>query len=565
MQLLKRHRFAAKLILTTSSLLLASLIGAQLSLANTKYTNLNGYSLNEKGELVSFSQFVVDNDLIVAVGDAADSMTTDTVIDLKGKTVLPGLIDAHGHILGLGANLLEVDLRGSTSEEEAAQRVLTYVSQHKGNQDNKSWIIGRGWNQVLWDSKAFPTKASLDKLLPDTPIWLSRVDGHAGWGNSKALALAGISADTISPSGGEIIKDNQGQPTGVLIDNAEYLVTKVIPQANKAQLVEQLQTSMQHLVSLGITSAHDAGISQEVRDLYIEKAQENALIVRIYAMLAATDPNIEQMLAKGHVADQQGFLSIRSVKAYGDGALGSRGAALLAPYSDDPDNVGLLVTPQETLPQLFNKVIGANFQLNFHAIGDRANRLALQQFAASFDNFPENQERHRIEHAQVVAVEDIPLFKKYGIIPSMQPTHATSDMNMAEDRIGKQRLKGAYAWQTFLQQGSPIAFGSDFPVELANPFHGLHAAITRQNALQEPQKGWIPEEKVTRIQALKGFTIDAAYSGYQESLIGSIEPGKKADFIVIDKDYFEIDESEIRDIEVIQTFVNGKAVYSKSL
>jgi predicted amidohydrolase YtcJ len=280
-------------------------------------------------------------------------------------------------------------------------------------------------------------------------------------------------------------------------------------------------------------------------------------------MLSATEPNIERMLKEGHFNDEQGFLSIRSVKAYGDGALGSRGAALLEPYSDDPDNVGLLVTPEESLPMLFNTVIGANFQLNFHAIGDRANRLALQQFIKSFENFPQNVSRHRVEHAQVIAVEDIPLFAQHGIIPSMQPTHATSDMNMAEDRVGKERLKGAYAWQTFLAQGSRIAFGSDFPVELANPFHGLHAAVTRQQANSEPKGGWLAHEAVTRLQAFKGFTLDAAYSGFQEDMIGTLEVGKKADFIVIDTDIFEAAPAAIRDTQVLETWVNGELKYKR--
>jgi predicted amidohydrolase YtcJ len=567
------NRIASLLLifsLSTSFMVIGQQVSqAELGSGITQYTNLKGYTLDGEGKLHEFSSFVVEKDKIIAVGNHPDHITDNIqiehTVDLDGKTVLPGLIDAHGHILGLGANLLEVDLRGTKSEEEAAQRVMTFVSQHKSSVSEDTWIIGRGWNQVLWPTKSFPSKASLDKLLPNTPVWLSRVDGHAGWGNSKALEIAGVDANTLSPSGGEIVKDENGQPTGVFIDNAEYLVTKFIPPTNKQQLNEQLSASMSHLVSLGITSAHDAGISKAVRNLYIEKAENKALDVRIYAMLSATDPDIKEMLEFGHYSDSQDFLSIRSVKAYGDGALGSRGAALIKPYSDDPHNSGLLVTPQETLPTLFNTVLGANFQLNFHAIGDRANRLALQQFARSFKNFPENTQRHRIEHAQVVAVEDIPLFKEYGVIPSMQPTHATSDMNMAEDRIGKERLKGAYAWQTFLKHGSRIAFGSDFPVELANPFHGLHAAITRQNAIEEPQQGWIPSERVTRVQALKGFTIDAAYSGFQEEILGSIEVGKKADFIVLDRDYFKVKEPLIRDTEVIATYVNGKRVYSKPL
>jgi predicted amidohydrolase YtcJ len=279
-------------------------------------------------------------------------------------------------------------------------------------------------------------------------------------------------------------------------------------------------------------------------------------------MLSAVDPQIDAMLATGHIRTEDDMLSIRSVKAYGDGALGSRGAALIEPYSDDKDNHGLLVTPQEELPNLFNKVLGANFQLNFHAIGDRANRLALQHFASTFKTFPENTERHRIEHAQVIAVEDIPLFKTLGVIPSMQPTHATSDMNMAEDRIGKARLKGAYAWRTFLEQGSRIAFGSDFPVELANAFHGLHAAVTRQNANMQPKTGWIPEEKVSRQEALRGFTLDAAYAAFQDDKIGTLEVGKRADFIFVDRDIFEVPASDIRDTQVLETWINGKQVFS---
>jgi predicted amidohydrolase YtcJ len=537
--------------------------------STTHFVNANGYTLTSKGDLLKFSEFVINNDRIVSVGESNDINKNSVRIDLKGKTVLPGLIDAHGHILGLGESLMKVDLRGSTSEQEAVSRVLQFVGKHplitNMNTANKNkeerWLNGDGWNQVLWASNSFPKKESLDAALPDIPIVLSRVDGHAVWVNSKALSLAGINSNTRSPSGGEIIKDANGEPTGVLIDNAMSLLANVMPQTTPKELNEYLQAATNHLLSLGITSAHDAGISKSVRDFYVQKANDNQLGFRIYAMLGARDPDIIEMLKAGHFADKNGFLSIRSVKAYGDGALGSRGAALLAPYSDDPKNVGLLLTPEERLPSLFNTVIGANFQLNIHAIGDRANRLALHQFNDSFQIFPENAERHRIEHAQIVNVDDIPLFKKYGVIPSMQPTHATSDMNMAEDRLGKARLKGAYAWQTFLKQGSRIALGSDFPVELANAFHGLHAAVSRQNADQEPKDGWLPSESLTRIQALKGFTIDAAYAAFQENLLGSIEAGKKADFIVIDKDYFEVPVKDIRDIQVLATYVNGNKVY----
>ncbi|WP_395341441.1 amidohydrolase [Ningiella sp. W23] len=527
-------------------------------------TNVNGYTLNGDGELIRFSEIYIENDKVMAIGEELNkvqSVQHTIPRDMKQATMIPGLIDAHGHILGLGENLVQVDLRGTQSEQEAVERIKAHISSRDSNGE---WIIGRGWNQVLWPNQQFPSKASLDEAFPDRPVMLSRVDGHADWVNSKALSLAGIDNNTPSPSGGEIVKDENGEPTGLLIDNASYLVFEKRPLPTIEDKTYQLQLASQHLLSLGITSAHDAGISEAVRALYIKQAKNEDLDFRIYAMLSATDPNITDMLAQGHFQDEAGFLSIRSVKAYGDGALGSRGAALLAPYSDDPDNVGLLVTAEERLPMLFNSVIGAGFQLNFHAIGDRANRLALEQFNRSFKNFQENPGRHRIEHAQVVAVEDIPLFKEYGVIPSMQPTHATSDMNMAEARLGIARLRGAYAWQTFLKQGSIIAFGSDFPVELANPFHGLHAAVTRQDANQQPAEGWIKEESVTRAQAFKGFTIDAAYAAFQEDMIGSLAPGKKADFVIIDRDIFEVDASLIRDTQVIETWVNGQQKYAKT-
>jgi predicted amidohydrolase YtcJ len=522
----------------------------------TLITNVNGYSLNTNGELVTFSELLISDDRILAVGQDLN-VTVDTLnIDGQGKTLLPGLIDAHGHMLGLGQNLLEADLRGTTSEQEAIKRVTSFVA--KASMNTEQWVVGRGWNQVLWDKPEFPTKTTLDAVLPNRPVMLSRIDSHAIWVNSKALALAGITAETTSPAGGEIVKDAQGQPTGILIDNAMNLVEALLPEPDAETLSAQLDAATQHLLSVGITSMHDAGIPHSVYHFYQDQAKANNLGVRIYAMIAATDPQLATMLARGHITDPLGMLNIRSVKVYGDGALGSRGAALLAPYSDAPDKHGLLVTPQEQLPQVFRTILGADFQLNYHAIGDRANRLALQQFAQTFTEFPENIERHRVEHAQVIAVEDIPLFKQYGIIPSMQPTHATSDMNMAEDRLGATRLKGAYAWQTFLQQGSRIAFGSDFPVELANPFHGLHAAVTRQNAQQQPANGWVAEQRVTLAQAFRGFTLDAAYAGFQDDQIGTLEVGKKADFIIIDRDIFTISPHLIRDTQVLQTWVNGQ-------
>lgn len=554
-------------------LLLITLVLALTSTSVSSLTfidNVKGYTLNQQGKLITFSNIAFEDEFIIGMDLTQEPGGIVTKIDGEGRVMLPGLIDAHGHILGLGRNLLEIDLRGSHTEKDAIKRVLEFVSANSlsiktSKKEDTQWLIGGGWNQVLWPTKAFPNKASLDSAIKDRPVVLSRIDGHAVWVNSAALKLAGIDASTPSPAGGEIVKDQDGQPTGVLIDNAEYLVTNLIPKADVEQLSAQLNAASDHLLSLGITSVHDAGISKQVYEFYQQQAKTGQLRFRIYAMIAATDPQINDMLKKGHIKTEDDMLSIRSVKAYGDGALGSRGAALIEPYSDDKDNHGLLVTPQESLPSLFSQVLAANFQLNFHAIGDRANRLALQQFAKTFKIYPENTERHRIEHAQVVAVEDIPLFKELGIIPSMQPTHATSDMNMAEDRIGRARLKGAYAWKTFLEQGSRVAFGSDFPVELANAFHGLHAAVTRQTAENEPKTGWIPEEKVAIEDALRGFTLDAAYAAFQDDKLGTLELGKRADFIFIDRDIFERPASDIRDTQVLETWINGQQVFSKTL
>lgn len=554
--------FRLKRFLTISTLLLCVLTSQ--TLANVTYfTNANGYTLRtnteDKYALVRFSEMLIKDDKVVGIGNGLNAPEGAQVIDVKQRTILPGIIDAHGHLLGLGENLTQANLREASSEMDAVKLVKDFIGSVS---IGDGWIIGRGWNQENWHNKQFPSKDSLDKAFPNQAVWLTRVDGHAAWANSKALKIAGITELTVSPEGGDIIHGKDGKPTGILIDNAMALVEHFIPKLDNKQLHLQLNTAFDHLLSLGITSMHDAGISEQVRDFYVEQSTDKALRVRIYAMLAATDPALDKMLSEGYISDKQDFLSIRSVKAYGDGALGSRGAALLAPYKDAPENSGLLVTKQAQLPGLFEQVISQDFQLNFHAIGDRANRLALIHFGEAFKQYPGNPMRHRIEHAQVIALDDIPKLKSLNVIPSMQPTHATSDKNMAEDRLGKQRLKGAYAWRTLLDQGSRIAFGSDFPVEKANPFHGLHAAVTRQDANNDPEGGWIPEESVSITEAFAGFTIDAAYAAFQEDILGTLDTNKKADFIIVDRDIFTVPAAEIRDTRVLQTWVNGKLAYS---
>ncbi|RUO80873.1 amidohydrolase [Idiomarina tyrosinivorans] len=534
--------------------------------AQSLYKNVNGYTLTsppgKDAVLNHFSEMVIADGKVLAIGhgELAKRFPDAKTIDLQGKTVLPGLTDAHGHVLGLGQNLRQVELREARSEAEAVQQVAQYAT----NNPNLRWVIGRGWNQELWPSKRFPSAEALDEVVNDRPVWLTRVDGHAGWANSKALKLAGINANTIDPDGGQIIRDSDGQPTGVLVDNAVNLMKKVLPEANASERQRALTAAFKHLLSVGITSTHDAGISQKLLRDYQQLAAEGKIPMRIYAMIAATDPALPEMLKQGPIYTKDDHFTARSVKIYADGALGSRGAALLKPYSDDKHQHGLMVTPVDEIRDLFHLIVPFGFQINIHAIGDRANRVALDAFAEVYQDLGGRNLRNRIEHAQVIAPADIPRFKALNIIASMQPTHATSDKNMAKDRLGEQRLKGAYAWQTLLEQGTIVAAGSDFPVELANPFYGLHAAVTRQSRDNQPQGGWRVDEALSLPQALRAFTLDAAYAAHQDEILGSLEPGKWADFIVVDRDPFAIPASDLWKVEVEQTFVGGKRVYSST-
>ena len=525
--------------------------------AATLVNNVKGYTLNDSGKLTTFNNLVIDHGKVVAANVDVNDYSIDKTIDGEGKVMLPGLIDAHGHLLGLGANLLEVDLRESTSAQNAAKMVADYAFAKPA----QAWITGRGWNQELWSDRAFPTAQDLDKVVADRPVALARVDSHATWVNSKAMELAGITKDTKSPAGGEIIKDANGNPTGVFIDNASLLIEAHLPKASNAVYEQQLQAAGEHLLSNGITSMHDAGIGRDVYDFYLKEAVEGDLPVRVYAMVSATDPELSTMLGNGNIRDANDFLYIRSVKAYGDGALGSRGAALLEPYSDAPHQHGLLLTQPEDMTQLFTTVLGAGFQLNYHAIGDKANHVALNEFETTFETLGGAELRNRIEHAQVIAPDDLARFAELKVLPSMQPTHATSDKNMAEDRIGKDRMKGAYAWKTLLDSGIALPLGSDFPVELANPFYGLHAAVTRQDRNNQPVKGWYAHEALTIEQAFKGFTLDAAYAGHMEDTLGSLTKGKWADFILVDQDIFTIKPEDIWKTKVHATYVAGEQVF----
>jgi len=547
-----------KLFLCALALSLGAANSASLLADTTLYVNVNGYTLSANRELQQFSaiQFTDDRvDQLFAEGEELPEQA-DLLIDGDGQTLIPGLIDAHGHILSYGLSLLRVDLVDTQTEQEAVRRVVDFAQ----SSDQLDWIQGRGWNQVLWDSNEFPSAVSLDAALSDKPVWLSRVDGHAGWANSAAMELAGVDRRSEDPDGGQIIRDEDGNPTGVFIDNAMALIRSQIPAISMEEQKFALRTAMLELAKQGLTSVHDAGAGSDTIEAYKQLLDDGPLPIRVNVMLSAGDSFYEQRLAEGHYRSADDTLTMNSVKIAADGALGSRGAAMIDDYADQAGHTGLLLHNPERLEYFMRAAMNAGFQVNTHAIGDNANKAVLDNYEQLIAETSSRGLRHRVEHAQILRYEDIFRFAELGVIPSMQATHATSDKNMAIDRIGEVRIQGAYAWRKLIDAGALIANGSDFPVESPNPFFGLHAAITRQDKNNQPPGGWFPEEKMTAIEAFASFTIDAAYSGHQENLLGTLEPGKKADFIILDRDIFAIDDSQIWQIEVEQTWVNGQRV-----
>ncbi len=532
----------------------APLAGADTTLL----VNVNGYTLNAERELVRFAALRFTDDRIDALYRAGEEPPAgaDAVIDGGGRTVLPGLIDAHGHVLSYGLSLLRVDLTGAASERDAVERVAAFMAANEG----LAWIQGRGWNQTLWDEDRFPAAASLDAAAPDAPVWLTRVDGHAGWANSAAMALAGITRATPDPDGGQIVRGADGEPTGVLVDNAMALVSRRIPPLSDGEIERALLASMRALAALGLTGVHDAGIDSATVRAYRALAAAGPLPIRVNAMIAARDPDYSSLLARGPWESADGTLALRSVKVVADGALGSRGAALEEDYSDMPGHRGLLLLAPERLEYFMRAGMNAGFQVNTHAIGDAANRIVLDHYERLIAETGTRGLRHRIEHAQVLRLDDVERFAALGVVPSMQATHATSDKNMAGDRLGPARLRGAYAWRRLLDAGARIANGSDFPVEPPDPFFGLHAAATRQDRGDEPPGGWLPGQAMTLAEALASFTLDAAWAGLQEDDLGSLEPGKKADFIMVDRDVFAVPAGEIWRTRALETWVNGAKV-----
>ncbi len=527
--------------------------------ATTLLHNLQAYTSTNDG-MREFSVLVIDDTgHILATGDEAllERYADADRVDAGGNVVLPGLVDAHAHLYSQGFLATSLDLAGTPTLAAAQQAIKDYAEAHP----RRNWLLGRGWNQVLWPVREFPRAGDIDAVVAERPVWMRRIDGHAGWANSKALQIAGIDNDTADPIGGKILRDSSGRATGVLIDNAMNLIEAHVPVPGKDDIRNAYLNAIESLVALGMTGMHDAGISIAEAEVLIAMADNNELDMRVYAMLAGAGENLDAM-GKPLKAYGRERLDIQSVKLYSDGALGSRGAAMIDPYADDDENRGLPFWTQEQLNGFVKKSNDMGFQVGIHAIGDLGNRMALDAFDAAQGGKPSPQ-RNRVEHAQIIALEDIPRFAELGVIASMQPIHATSDMNMAEDRVGSERIAGGYAWRRLLDSGAIIASGSDFPVERPNPFLGLYAAVTRQDRDGLPAGGWYPDQALTRAEALHSFTLAAAYAAHQEDRLGSLEAGKWADFIVIDRDYFTVPASEIDDIVVLQTWVGGDLVFDR--
>lgn len=496
----------------------------------------------------------IKDGLILAVGgDVSKHMGAATKrLDMRGAAVYPGFIDAHGHMRGLGALLESRDLRHVPSVAAIAALVRDEASKRKPGE----WILMRNWDQTNWGGQ-FPKARDLDAAAPRNPVFLSRVDGHAGWANSKALELAGVTRETPDPSGGKIIRDADGNPAGVFIDNAQGLVRAKIPPAPFEQIKRQLALAAAECARLGLTGVHDAGVTAADLRAYRELISENRLPVRVNAMIGGEGGLWREYLAKGPEISPK--LAVRSIKLMIDGALGSRGAALWQPYSDDKGNTGLLMLAKEDVERVARQAAAKGFQVCTHAIGDKANRIVLDAYAAALGG--RNDKRFRIEHAQIISLPDFKLFQENSVIASMQATHATSDMRWAERRLGPDRIAGAYAWRRFLSLGVPVANGSDFPVEEANPILGFHASFTRQDAQGNPPEGWTADQRLTRAESLESWTLTPAYAAFEEREKGTLEPGKLADLVVLDRDIMTVPPGDVLKAKVVMTMLGGEIVH----
>ena len=532
--------------------------------ARTLIANANGYTLDATGEVQRFGGLLIGTDgkveRVIARGEKEPFLLPgDFRLDVHGQTLWPGLIDAHGHVMELGRAALTVDLSDTRSLEEALGKVRAYAAANP----QAKWIVGRGWNQVAWTLPRFPTAAELDRAVADRPAYLSRVDGHAGWANHAAIRAAGVTAATPDPAGGRIERGPARVPGGVFVDGAQALIERKIPPPTPAEAEAMMARALEIMASVGLTGVHDAGIDPGTWNLYRMFGDEGRLTVRVTAMaggMEALDRIAPLRPTPWLYADR---LRLATVKLYADGALGSRGAWLKAPYSDDPANRGLRFHPDTVLKNWISRANFLGFQVAVHAIGDAANAQVLDAYAETRAAYGDKY-RNRIEHAQIVDPVDLPRFASLHVIASMQPTHATSDKAMAADRVGESRLAGTYAWRTILGSGAHLAFGSDFPVEPPNPFFGLHAAVTRQDRNGAPPGGWRPQDAVSLREALAGFTTGAAYAGFAEDRVGRLAPGFWADFVLLDRDPFVVAPGDLCKIGVDETWLAGRRVFARA-
>ena len=540
--------------------------------------NVNGIALDANGKIVRFGALMIDDDGKVEKliegrykepeykrpkkrkkGEPWPEPPKGLAFKLDGggKTLIPGLIDAHGHVMGYGLSLITLDLSDTTSLAQAQEKIRAYVAANPG----RKWIIGTGWNQEQWGLGRFPTAADLDAAVSDIPVWLERVDGHAGWANSAAIRAAGITGATKAPAGGRI-EMTGGKPAGVFVDRAMDLMQKVVPPPAPKDRDLALEKAQRALLSMGITGIADMGTSIEDWQAFRRSADRGALRVRIMSYAAGLDnmvliagPEPTPWLYDDH-------LRMGGIKLLLDGALGSRGAWLKADYADAPGQRGLRMIPDTQLRNIMSRAAMDNFQVAMHAIGDAANGEALDAIQELAETY-KGDRRWRIEHAQIVDPADLPRFGRLGVVASMQPVHLASDWRMAMARMGEARLQGAYAWKAMLDNRVPLAFGSDVPVESANPFPGIAVAMTRQDAQGEPVGGWMPQQRVSFQAALDGFTRQAAYAGFAEKKFGSLIPGQRADFLLIDRDISSAQPADIRATQVLETWIGGKRVYMK--
>ncbi|HXV61683.1 MAG TPA: amidohydrolase [Vicinamibacteria bacterium] len=506
---------------------------------------------------------------ILAVG-AAGAVESHTgaeteIIDLDGATVVPGLIDAHMHFPRLGKRTKQLFLDETRSPSEA----VAVVKEKIASTPPGEWVTGQGWHTVMWEMSGFPDSTELNAASPDNPVYLVGMASHAAWVNERALGIAGITTETPDPPGGEIVRTNRGEPTGFLRETAMDLVSRRLPQETRASRKADIELSITTALAMGLTEVHDAGVGYEEIEIYKELLEEGKLDIRLNVMFEIPDAGevLEQFIANPpEVGLGEGRLTLRSLKIFADGALGARGAALLEPYADSPEEIGLLQADENELYEVTRKAMGAGYQVAAHAIGDRANRIVLDAFERAQEERPADRPRHRIEHAQVIAPEDIPRFAELGVIPSMQPIHATMDMGFAEARVGPDRIRGAYAWRSLVDSGAMLVASADtpaFPVKYSNPLWGYHAAVTRQDASGNPPDGWYPNQTLTRLEALKIYTINAAYAAFEEDVKGTLAPGKLADLTVLSKDILTIPPPEILETEVLMTLVDGRIVWKR--